>query len=328
MVYSSTPLAAPGLLALGALCTLALVGCASATATAPESSASAAFTVDNCGTEVVVDSPPQRIVTVKSSTTELLLALGVGDRIVAQAFPDGPIPEQWTPDGGIPVLSDSAPSQEAVLELEPDLVFAGWESIFSADSSGERESYEALGIDTYVAPSACKDPAYQPDRMTVEELERQIVELARIVDVDPEPFLAEQRATLDAITPDARGLSALWYSSGTDTPYVGAGIGNPQLILDLVGLDNVAADIADTWTSMSWEAIVDANPDVIVLVDATWNTAADKIELLESNAATAELEAVRASRYLIIPFASTEAGARTAWAAADIAQQLASISMD
>ena len=82
MVYSSTPLAAPGLLALGALCTFALVGCASATATSPESSASAAFTVDNCGTEVVVDSPPQRIVTVKSSTTELLLALGAGDRIV------------------------------------------------------------------------------------------------------------------------------------------------------------------------------------------------------------------------------------------------------
>lgn len=328
MVFSSSRLAVPGVLALGTISLIALAGCAATPAAAPEPSADLAVTVDNCGTEVVFDSPPQRIVTVKSSTTELLLALGVGDRIVAQAFPDGPIPEQWAPEGGITVLSDSAPGQESVLELEPDLVFAGWESVFSADSSGERESYAALGIDTYVAPSACKDPAYQPDRMTVDELERQIIELAQIVAVDPEPFLAEQRATLESITPDDRGLSALWYSSGTDTPYVGAGIGNPQLILDLVGLDNVAADVADTWTSMSWEAIVDANPDVIVLVDATWNTAADKIDLLESNAATAELEAVRNSRYLIIPFASTEAGARTAWAAADLAEQLASTPMD
>ncbi len=331
MVYSFTPPLALRLSAIAAFATLALTGCASSNAaeTAPTTDTEvAAVTIDNCGTEVVIDSPPQRIVTVKSSTTELLLALGAGDRIVGQAFPDGPIPEQWAPAADIPVLSDSAPAQEAVLELEPDLVFAGWESVFSADSSGERDSYAALGIDTYVAPSACKDPVYQPDRMTVDELERQITELAEIIAVDPQPFLTEQRATLDAITPDTRELRALWYSSGTDTPYVGAGIGNPQLILDLVGLENVAADVADTWTSMSWEAIVDANPDVIVLVDATWNSAADKIALLESNAATAELDAVQNSRYLVIPFASTEAGARTAWAAADLAEQLAEMSMD
>lgn len=328
MVYSFTTSLALRLSALAAIPVVALSGCAASTSAEPAPSDATAVTVDNCGTEVVFDSPPQRIVTVKSSTTELLLALGAGDRIVGQAFPDGPIPEQWAPAADIPVLSDSSPGQEAVLELEPDLVFAGWESVFSADSSGERDSYAALGIHTYVAPSACKDPAYQPDRMTVDELERQITELAEIIAVDPAPFLAEQRATLDAISPDSRELRALWYSSGTDTPYVGAGIGNPQLILDLVGLENVAADVADTWTSMSWEAIVDANPDVIVLVDATWNSAADKIALLESNAATAELDAVQNSRYLVIPFASTEAGARTAWAAADLAQQLAEMPMD
>ena len=122
MVFSSSRLAVPGVLALGTISLIALAGCAATPAAAPEPSADLAVTVDNCGTEVVFDSPPQRIVTVKSSTTELLLALGVGDRIVAQAFPDGPIPEQWAPEGGITVLSDSAPGQESVLELEPDLV--------------------------------------------------------------------------------------------------------------------------------------------------------------------------------------------------------------
>ena len=299
----------------------ALAGCSSTPATTTP--VGSAVTVDNCGTLLSLDEPPQRIVTVKSSTTELLLALGAGDRIVAHAFPDGPIPQQWAPAVEIPLLSEGAPSQESVLELEPDFVFAGWESVFSADSAGEREDYSALGIDTYVAPSACKDPLHQPDRMTVEELERHITELAGIIGVDPAEFLREQRAIIDSIEPDPRGLRALWYSSGTDTPYVGAGIGNPQLILDLVGLENVAGDVADTWTSMSWEAIVAADPEVIVLVDATWNSAADKIALLESNQATAQLAAVQNSRYLVIPFASTEAGARTAWAAADLAEQLA-----
>ena len=309
---------------------ISLTGCVSGAAGTPPAADSTVIdpgvVIDNCGTEVRIDSPPQRVVTVKSSTTELLLALGLGDRIIAQAFPDGPIAEQWQPQNEIPVLSESAPGREAVLALEPDLVFAGWESVFSADSAGERSSYAALGIDTYVAASACKG-AYQPERMTVAELERQIREVADIFAVDPEPFIAEQQQMLDSIAPDARGLTALWYSSGSDTPYVGAGIGTPQLVLDVVGLTNIAATVSDTWTSMSWEAIVDANPDVIVLVDASWNSADEKIARLESNPATAQLEAVKNQRYLVIPFASTEAGARTAWAAADLASQLATITV-
>ncbi|MER3388627.1 MAG: putative F420-0 ABC transporter substrate-binding protein [Microcella sp.] len=305
-------------------CTVVSSGAAPAPS-APSSGAS--LTIDNCGTEVIVDAPPQRVVTVKSSSTELLLALGLGDRIVAQAFPDGPVPERWSDGVDIPTLSESAPGREAVLALEPDFVFAGWESVFSADSAGERESYAALGIDTYVAPSACKDPAYQPESMTVDLLEEHVREVAQIFDVDPVPFLEDQRATLDGIAPDSRGLTALWYSSGTETPYVGAGIGNPQLIMDLIGVENVAEDVRDTWTSMSWEAIVDANPDVIVLVDASWNSVEDKIALLEGNAATSRLEAVVNGRYLVIPFASTEAGARTAWAAEDLSAQLRMVSL-
>ena len=111
--------------------------------------------------------------------------------------------------------------------------------------------------------------------------------------------MATQRAELDAIEPSDAGLTALWYSSGDDTPYVGAGIGAPQMIMDAAGLENIAADVEDTWTSMGWEAIVAADPDVIVLVDAAWNTAEQKIAHLESNPATAALPAVQQQRYLV-----------------------------
>ena len=50
-------------------------------------------TVDNCGTEVTVSGPPQRIVTIKSTSTELVLSLGLADRLVGTAFSDGPLPE-------------------------------------------------------------------------------------------------------------------------------------------------------------------------------------------------------------------------------------------
>ena len=53
------------------------------------------------------------------------------------------------------------------------------------------------------------------------------------------------------------------------------------------GLTNVAADQKQTWTTLGWESVVADDPDVIVLVDADWNTAAAKIAKLESDPATA-----------------------------------------
>ncbi|MDQ2661514.1 MAG: putative F420-0 ABC transporter substrate-binding protein, partial [Actinomycetota bacterium] len=59
-------------------------GCAApaASGTGPEDAATTAasgfpLTVDNCGTEVTFEQAPERVVTIKSSTLELLLALGL-----------------------------------------------------------------------------------------------------------------------------------------------------------------------------------------------------------------------------------------------------------
>ncbi|GAA2033874.1 ABC transporter substrate-binding protein [Agromyces tropicus] len=282
-------------------------------------------TVDNCGTEVTFDEAPQRVVTIKSSTLELLLALGLGDRVVGAAFTDGPAPDRYADAAaGVEVLSDKVPSQEAVLEAEPDLVFAGWESNLSAEGAGERDGLEQLGVHTYVAPAACKEEGYMPDPLTFDGVFADFEEAGAIFGVPDAAadLVAEQRAALDAIQPDDEGLTALWYSSGDDQPFVGAGIGAPQMIMDAAGLTNVAADVHDTWTSLSWEAVVDADPDVIVLVDAAWNTADSKIEKLEANPATAAMPAVQQHRYVIVDFPSTEAGVRNVDAVASIVEQL------
>lgn len=283
-------------------------------------------TIDNCGVEVAVGDPPQRVVAIKSSSFELMLALGLADRVVGAAFLDGPVPEEYaTAAAGVPVISDGAPGGEAVLALEPDMVFAGWESNFAADSAGERSTLGGLGILTYVSPAACKAEPYKPDPLTFDHVFADIVEAGQIFGVpeDAEALVAEQRADLAALQPDDRGLTALWYSSGTDVPYVGAGIGAPQMIMDAIGLTNVAAGVRDTWTSFGWEQVADADPDVIVLVDATWNSAQQKIALLEANPVASRLPAVREQRYLVVPFPATEAGVRNVAAARDLSAQLA-----
>jgi len=304
---------------------LVLSGCAASTLATPSPStaSSEATSFTNCGVTVPLTGPPERVITIKSTSTAMLLALGLQDRIVGTAFQDGPVPEVWADAAAdIPVLADKVPSQEVVLNANPDFVYAGWESNFSAGGAGDRADLAVLGIRTYVSPAACKEANYQPRQLTFDDIDHEIGEIAALFGVDDTALLAEQHATLDAIDKDQRGLTALWFSSGSDIPYVGAGIGAPQLVLDTIGVENIAAEVKDTWSSYNWETVVAANPDVIVLVDASWSTSAKKIGVLEGNPATAKLDAVKNHRYLIIPFAASEAGVRTVEAAADLAAQL------
>lgn len=280
--------------------------------------------VENCGTQVTFTQAPERIVTVKSSTTELVLALGLQDRLVGTAFLDGPFPPELAEAGAaVPVLADRAPSSEVVLAAEPDLIYAGWESSFEADALGTRAELADLGVLTYVSPPACQSEG-QPDPLTFEHVFAAIAEAGALLGVpaEGERLAQEQRDALAQLEPSDQAQTALWYSSGTDTPYVGGGIGAPQIILEAAGLENVAADLDASWGSIGWESVAAAEPEVIVLVDATWNTAESKIELLESNPVTATLPAVIDGRYLIVPFAATEAGIRNVEAAASLIEQL------
>jgi iron complex transport system substrate-binding protein len=334
---TSTPSAQPRRLQWPSLLLLAplLAGCAGGASAGPTDSApttastetAAGYPVhhDNCGTDVTVTTPPQRILTIKSSPLELLLALGLEDRIVGTAFRDGPVPDQWAKAAAnLPVVSAKVPGQEATLNLRPDLVFAGWESNLTSQGAGDRSTLAKLGINTYVAPSACEEPNYQPKPLTFEVLWKQIEQAGQIFGATDQAanLIADQKKALAAVKPADQGYTALWFSSGSKTPFVGGGIGAPQMIMQAAGLRNIAGDIPSTWTSMGWESIIKQDPDVIVLVDAEWNTAASKIQQLQQNPATAQLSAVRHNRYLTVPFPASEAGVRNVDAVASIVAQL------
>ena len=285
------------------------------------------LTLSNCGVEVVLPAAPQRVVTIKSTATEMLLAMGLGDRIVGVGFQDGPAPEPWTAAAAaLPVLSDRLPSQEVVLETEPDFIYGGWESNFAADGAGERPTLTGLGIASYVSPAACR--SIKPAKLTFDDVFAEIAEMGSIFDASAaaEMLIAEQQTVLAGIARDERGLTALWYSSGTRTPYVGAGSGAPQMMLGALGLENIMADVDEGWVSASWEAVADANPDIIVLGDAAWNSAEQKKKLLAENPVTSQLDAVINQRYLTIPFPASEAGVRNVGATADMAAQLVDLS--
>lgn len=313
--------------------TLALAGCAGSgslaastgTATAgPTIDPAAPVTVDNCGTSVTFAKAPERVVTIKSTSTEMLLALGLGKKIVGTGYQDGPVPDKWLATAAtIPSLADKVPSEEVVLEKQPDMIYAGWESNFSPEGAGARDELAALGVASYVSPSACQSQE-QPKKLTFDNIFGDIKQIASIFRVDATPLLTAQKAALAKATATKPGKNrtALWYSSGSDTPYVGAGIGAPELVMESVGLKNIAANVKATWAPLNWEAVVDADPAFIVLVDASWSSVTKKIGVLEANPATAALTAVKEHKYLIVPFPASEAGVRTVDTVASLAQQI------
>ncbi|MCR6633387.1 putative F420-0 ABC transporter substrate-binding protein [Devosia sp.] len=285
------------------------------------------LSLDNCGFALDIAAAPQRVVAIKSTAAELLLSLGLEKQLVGLAFLDGPLPEALAgAAAGIPVLSEKLPSQEVVLEVEPDFVYGGWESNFAADGAGERPTLQQLGVASYVAPAACR--SVRPVKLSFDQLFAEIAELGAIFDVEDRAaaLVDEQKAALAGVVADTRGLTAVWYSSGTKAPYVGAGSNAPAMIMESLGLENIFASVDEGWTAASWEAVVDANPDVIVLVDAAWNSAEAKKKLLAENPITSKLDAVVNQRYLVIPFPASEAGIRNVPATVDMAGQLAGLS--
>lgn len=304
----------------------AFVIAASLMGTLPAFATDYPLTIDNCGVAVTFEKAPERVVTIKSTATELLLSLGLGDKIVGVGFQDGPLPADLA-GATLNVLADKMPSQEVLLGTEPDFIYGGWESNFAADGAGERPTLQQLGVATYVAPAACR--SIKPPKLTFDAVFAEIAEMGAIFSAeDAAAKLVEtQKALLASATPDTRGLTTVWYSSGTKAPYVGAASNAPGMIMDALGLKNVFGDVDEGWISANWEAVVDANPDVIILVDSAWNSAAQKKKLLADNPITSKLDAVIDERYLVIPFPASEAGVRNVPAVLDLAAQLAALDL-
>ncbi|MCR8670808.1 ABC transporter substrate-binding protein [Agrococcus sp. HG114] len=303
--------------AIAAIAVALLTGCAQASPPAASPSAERAAAIDDCGVAVTpMAAPAERIVAVKSTAAELVVALGLGDALVSTAFLDGPL------EGSDAPTIEGMPSREAVLALEPDAVVAGWESAFAPEAIGDRGQLAQLGVTTWVSPAACWSTEVPP--LTWDALFDELETAGSVLGVpDAGATLAsEQRAALESVEPVAGAPRALWYSSGEDAPYVGAGSGAPQLVLEAAGLENVTADVDETWTTLSWEAVAASEPDVIVLVDAAWHSAESKIERLRANPATAELAAVRDGRFVVVPFPMAEAGVGSVEAARLVADEV------
>lgn len=298
------------------------------------------FTLDNCGVEVTFDKAPSRAASLYQASTEILLSLGLADRMVGTStWFDPVLPALAADNAKVPRLADNDPSLEAVLAKEPDIVTSASAHTFTPAVVAERSRFAQLGIPTYQSPSVCTGAKVEGETVTrtaplgVETLFQEITELARIFDVQDRgaELVAQLRGRLQAATAKVHSnpepTVAFWFS-GVKTPYMAGCCSAPGMYAREVGARNVFVDQREDWPEISWEAVVASDPDVLVLADLSrkrieGDALTTKIAFLESNPATNQMRAVRDKRYVVMTGSELDPGIREIDAIEKLASGLA-----
>ncbi len=138
------------------------------------------LTVQNCGTSVTFERPPERVLILNGASVaevESVLALDLGDRVIANAqsygVSDAPgMVERIAalPTGGLTQNDRFDVPAEQTLAAGADLVLSTWPGAFAAGSGfATREQLAAVGADSLVNPVNCANgnPAATPEDRAV-----------------------------------------------------------------------------------------------------------------------------------------------------------------
>jgi iron complex transport system substrate-binding protein len=245
---------------------LALSACGVSEAPDVRSDAAPGFpiTVHNCGRDVVIDAPPQRAVSLNQGSTEILLSLGLADRMVGTATWTDPVRANLAEDNArVPRLAVNKPSLETVLDVEPDFVSASFSGTLGPGGVADREQFDTLGVPSYLAPSDCvgkvavNADGARTEPLTMDAIYGEIRDLATIFDVRDrgENLIEELQRRMAASRLRADVDLAYWFSD-IRAPYFGGCCGAPGVITASVGSRNIFVDTTEEWPQVSWEVIV------------------------------------------------------------------------
>ncbi len=243
----------------------------------------------------------------------------------------------------MPVLTVEIPTLESILAKNPDFVAAQIQLLMGPSSKvAKREDFESVGINTYLSPGMCATKQNTGDiygsRSTLWNMAyvyEEIADFAKIFNVEDRgqqvinDFKKRESALRKAFPKGKKDLSfVFWFSSSSPTAdaYVGGKNGASGFIADLLGGHN-AITTETEWPTVSWESIIAANPDVIVVTSLDRNrwkldSAEEKIKFLKSDPAVSQLDAVKKGHIVVMDGQAMNPTIRTIYGAEQVAEQL------
>lgn len=275
----------------------------------------------SCGLETRVAAPPKRAISLEQNATEIMLSLGLADRMVGTSYQTDPVlPSLATEYKKVPVLAKQYPNHETALAKEPDFLYSTLSSAYADEAAGPRAEWKKLGVPAYLSTHDCESPKLTPHEVRFSAIFDEIKDVAAVFGVKQrgEKVVKGLRVRLDRAVREApkdTGADLMWYYSGTTTPYIAGHGGLPSTVSKLVGVDNAFDGINQKWPAGNWEKIAERDPDVIVLADLTRGGDGDSAEakkrFLRKNPVTSRLDAVRHNRFIVVPGSAMDPSIRS-----------------
>jgi len=225
------------------------------------------FVIDDLGKKVVIEKYPKKIISLSPSNTEILFALGLGDRIIGVTdycdYP--PQAKQIDKIGGY-----STPNIEKIVAKNPDLVLVAYRN-----GEGNILALKNLGL-TVVSLNP----------KNIEDILKDIQLVGKITGKEKkaEQITSNMRKRIEMVREKnvkvpqeerIRVLYLVWYpqlwTSGKET--------YPDELIEIAGGKNIAWDVKG-WKQINKETVIDRDPQVIICSGMGENAAALKKNIL------------------------------------------------
>jgi len=223
---------------------------------------------DGLGRQVTLSKPAQKIVSLAPSNTEILFAVGAGKQVVGRDdFSDFPAEAKAIQSiGGV-----QAYNFEAIASLQPDLVLAA-----GINTAEQVKSLEDLKIPVYYLANPTDMNGLYANLKIVGQLSGHDKQAADLAD-----SLLKRVQAVESRVAKASGTPKVFYEiDGTDPskPWT-AGPGTfVDLLIKKAGGVNVGNALSSDWAQISLEALLLADPDIVVLGDASYGLTPEQVK--------------------------------------------------
>ena len=191
-----------------------------------------------------------------------------------------------------------------------------------------RPQLHAAGIGTWLEPTYCEDKDLKPPTATEETVYAAVTQIGQIFNV---PNVATQlnaeikndfAVAQQTLQSTGHALTAILLDGfcGEDKNklFVGAGQGSVNLIMKSAGFTNLFAAKEGSYACVDASEVIAANPDVLLIVEASWSPAISKIDYMHNHSEFCNAKFVQQADYITIPFSASALGPRNGAAALDL----------